>query len=108
MGLPQEVPIQDCIAPRGNTDLYWASSGGPNMRKYWLVEVIENDCIVTRIGVYNEISPEPSGNPSVSGLGISLGLRRYFIIYPYSRHNTVTVFGYKAQLDVQRLGQHTM
>ena len=42
---------------------------GANMRKYWLVEVIENDCIVTRVGVYNEISPEPS-----------------------SRHNTVTVY----------------
>ena len=28
------------------------------MRKYSLVEVIENDCIVMRVGVYNEISPE--------------------------------------------------
>ena len=32
-----------------------------------------------------------SGNPSGSALGISLGLRRYFIVYPSSRHNTVTI-----------------
>ena len=37
------------------------------LSKYWLVEVIENDCIVTRVGVYNEKLPEPSGNPSGSG-----------------------------------------
>ena len=43
------------------------SRGGPNTKKYSLVEVIENDCIVTRVGVYDEISPEPSGNPSGSG-----------------------------------------
>ena len=30
------------------------------MRKYWLVEEIENNCFVTRVGVYNEIQPEPS------------------------------------------------
>ena len=52
---------------------------GANRRKYWLVEEIENDCIVTQVGVYNEISPEPSGNPSAFTLGISLGLRQYFI-----------------------------
>ena len=40
---------------------------GANTRKYWLVEVIENDCIVTRVRVYDEISSEPSGNPSGSG-----------------------------------------
>ena len=28
----------------------------------------------------------------ISALGISLGLRRYFIVYPSSRHNTVTVY----------------
>ena len=39
-----------------------------NTRKYWLVEVIENDCIVTWVGVYDEILPEPSGNPSGSGI----------------------------------------
>ena len=54
--------------------------------------MIENDCIVTRVGVYDEISPEPSGNPSGSALRISLGLRRYFIVYPSSRHNTVTIY----------------
>ena len=51
------------------------------MRKYWLVEVIENGCIVTRVRVYNEILPEPSGNLSGSALGISLRLRQYFMVY---------------------------
>ena len=39
-----------------------------NTRKYWLVEVIENDCIVTRVGVYDEISPLgfPSGSGDIS------------------------------------------
>ncbi len=32
-----------------------------------IVEAIENYCILTQVGVYNEISPEPSGNPSSSG-----------------------------------------
>ena len=40
---------------------------GVNTIKYWLVEVIENVCIVTRVKVYDEISPEPSGFPSGSG-----------------------------------------
>ena len=35
-----------------------------NTGKYWLVELIENGCIVTRVRVYDEILPEPSGNPS--------------------------------------------
>ena len=39
---------------------------GVNTRKYWLVEVIENYCVVTWVGVYNEILHEPSGNPSGS------------------------------------------
>ena len=78
------------------------SRGGPNTKKYSLVEEIENDCIVTRVGVYDKISPEPSGNPSGSALGISLGLRRYFIVYPSSRHNTVTVHAgiqYSSKID---------
>ena len=36
------------------------------MRKYWLVGVIENDCIVTQVRVYNEISPESEENPLVT------------------------------------------
>ena len=40
---------------------------GANMRKYFLVEVIENDCIVTQVGVYDEILPEPMRNPQGSG-----------------------------------------
>ena len=65
---------------------------GVNTRKYWLVEVIENDCIVTWVGVYDEILPQPSGNPLGTALRISLGLRQYFIVYPYSSQNTVTVY----------------
>ena len=38
---------------------------GVNTRKYWLVEVIENGCIVTGVRVYDEILPEPSGNISL-------------------------------------------
>ena len=72
-----------------------------NMRKYWLVEVIENDCIVTQVGVYNEILPEPSGNPSGSALKISLRLRQYFIVYPSSRHNTVTVHIYTISKSIE-------
>ena len=48
---------------------------------------------MTRVGGYNEILPEPSGNPLGSALGISCGLRQYFIVYPSSRHNTVTIRG---------------
>ena len=40
---------------------------GANTWEYWLVVVIENDCIVTWVGVYDEILPELSGNPSGSG-----------------------------------------
>ena len=36
------------------------------LSKYWLVEVIENDCIMTRVGVYDEILPEPSGSGNIS------------------------------------------
>ena len=70
---------------------------GVNTRKYWLVEVIENYCIVTWVGGYDEILPETSGNPSGSALRISLGLRQYFIVHPSSRHNTVT--DYKVGTD---------
>ena len=30
-----------------------------HMRKYLLVEIIENDCIVTQVGVYDEKLPMP-------------------------------------------------
>ena len=40
------------------------------------------NCIVTRVGVYDEISPEPEGNPEGGARGISRGLRQYFTIYP--------------------------
>ena len=53
--------------------------------------VIESVCIVTQVGIYREIYPEPSGNHSGFALGISFGLRLYFTLYPSSRHNTDTV-----------------
>ena len=45
---------------------------------------------MTRVGGYDEILPEPSGNPSGSALGISS-----------SRHNTVTVSCLSAGLDAE-------
>ena len=45
------------------------------------------NCIVTRGGLYDEILPEPKGNPEGGAQGISRGLRHYFIVYPYSSHN---------------------
>ena len=46
---------------------------------------------MNRVGIYSEIKPEPSGNPSGSALGISLWLILYFTVHPSSRHNTDTV-----------------
>ena len=59
----------------------------------------ENVCIVTQVGIYCEIQPEPLGNPSGSALGISLGLRLYFTVYPSSRHNTDTRSSHPAILN---------
>ena len=61
-------------------------------RKYWQVEIIENSCIETRVKVYNEISPEPLGNPSGSTLGISLGHRLYFIVPLLSSQYSYSIF----------------
>ena len=58
-------------------------------RKYWLEEVIENGCIVTRVRVYNEILPE-----------------QYFIVYPSSRHNTVTILPYLYMRDYLKESPH--
>ena len=60
---------------------------------------------MTRVGLYDEISPEPSQNPSGSTLGISLGLRRYSIVYPSSRHNTVTGFQETGHLEKLAMSQ---
>ena len=37
--------------------MYWASSGGPNTKIYWLFEVIEKYCIVTRVRVSQVLWP---------------------------------------------------
>ena len=47
------------------------------------------NCIVTRGGVYDEILPEPEGNPGGGARGISRGLSHFFIVSPDSIHNTV-------------------
>ena len=60
-------PLRENIASSLSQYRNILQAHGANTRKYWLVGVIENDCIVTRVGVYNEILPEPSGNPSDSG-----------------------------------------
>ena len=52
---------------------------------------IENVCILTQVGIYGEINPEPSGNSLGAALRISLLLRLYFTVHPSSRHNTNTV-----------------
>ena len=36
--------------------------------------------------------PEPLENPSGSALEFFLGLRLYFTVYPFSRHNTDTFY----------------
>ena len=59
IGPPQEAQYEKILG--------LLSRGGPNTGKYSLVELIENDCIVKRVGVYDEISPEPSRNPPGSG-----------------------------------------
>ena len=54
--------------------------------------IIKNVCILTRVRKYDERKPEFLGNPLGFALGISLGLRLYFMVYPSSCHNTDTVF----------------
>ena len=53
------------------------------MRKYWIVEVIENYYIVTRVGVYDEILPEPSSREIQS-------VTFYFFILPISQHQKLS------------------
>ena len=70
-------PIFSRTLPRGRRDLYCPlgvyekilallSRGGPNTRKYSLVEVIANDCIVMRVGVYMRVQSTPLLSPQYS------------------------------------------
>jgi len=63
--------IRTCIGPAHEA----------NTRKYWLVEVIENDCIITQVGVYDEISPEPSGKPLFHFIPILSSQNIYILTY---------------------------
>ena len=49
---------------------------------------IKNVFIMTLVGIYRKIYPEPSENPLDSSLGISVVLMLYFTVYPSSCHNT--------------------
>ena len=48
-------------------------------------------CIATQVRKPVEVQPELSGNTSGHAIGISLGLRLYFIVYPSSPHNTDSI-----------------
>ena len=52
---------------------------------------------MTEVGIYGEMKPEPSRNPSGSALGISLVPRLYFTVYPSSCHNKNTVVAHLLQ-----------
>ena len=52
-----------------------------------------------RGGIYNEIKPEPEGNPEGKAQGFSRGLRLYFIVFPDSSHNT-DILNYNSSIDL--------
>ena len=64
---------------------------GKTILEVYLLE-IENVCIMTQVRIYGEIQTEPSGISTGSDLRISLVLRLYFTVYPFSCHNTNTLF----------------
>ena len=47
--------IQTGIAPREDTETYWVISTGRIQENIHLIEVIENGCIVTQVGICGEI-----------------------------------------------------
>ena len=67
----------------------------------------ENGCIVTKGGIYCEIWPQPEGNPEGRAWGISLGLRLYFTVHPFSRHNTDTIYSWLHCITLQYNTLHT-
>ena len=54
---------------------------------------------MTRGGIYDEIQPEPEGNPKGKAQGISLGIRLYFIVFPDSSHIT-DILNYKSSINL--------
>ena len=68
--------------------------------------VIENVCSLTKVRIYSEIKPEPSGNPLGFAFGISFGLRLYFTEYPSSCHITDTVLGIQCTIIYVKCIRH--
>ena len=52
-----------------------------------------------RGGIYDEIWPEPEGNPEGEARVISRGLWLYFIVLPDSSHNT-DILNYKSSIEL--------
>ena len=94
---------------------YWGllRPGSPNTRKYSHLELTIRENIHSSQSQYKKIFTS-RGNwewlycDSSRGiqwniawaLGISLGLRQYFIVYPSSRHNTVTVNSFPCSISL--------
>ena len=73
----------ECISPQLATIILISKEMLNLLSKYQLVEVIENECIVTQVGVYDEKLPEPSGNIS------SYTPPLVTIQLQYSQHGTI-------------------
>ena len=76
--------------------------------KYWLLQVIENDCIVTCVGVYTEILPEPSGNissstPPLFTIQLHFNEHKESLIFPFAMQIFLLSAGSKSYVWVQRM-----
>ena len=69
-----------------------------------LAIVTSGNCIMTRGGVFDEILPEPEGNPDGRAQGISRGLRQYFIVYPDSSISRIDSVSFQYFLVLTSIG----